>query len=183
METLTDEKLMQRVRMGEVQYLGLLFERYHKILFTFFYNRNKDIQLSEDLVQNVFLQILKNKHQYKGNGLFKHWLFVIARNTKNNHFRKTKVQFFDTLEDWKEKITDETINPSRSMMHQEDMSLLKVALNQLDPEKKEILMMSKMQGMKYKEIGEKLGYSEGAIKVKVYRALKELKEKFKQLEA
>ena len=103
LETLTDEKLMQRVRMGEVQYLGLLFERYHKILFTFFYSRNKDIQLSEDLVQNVFLQILKNKHQYKGNGVFKHWLFVIARNTKNNHFRKTKIRFSDTLEDWKEK--------------------------------------------------------------------------------
>ena len=55
---------MLQVKAGEVQKLGLLYERYKKRLFGFFYQMNKDASLSEDLVQNVFIKILKYKHTY-----------------------------------------------------------------------------------------------------------------------
>ena len=45
---------MLKVKEGDLDKLGLLlFERYHRVLFGFFYNKNKDVALSEDLVQNV----------------------------------------------------------------------------------------------------------------------------------
>ena len=51
---------MLSVKEGEIQKLGLLYERYKKRLFGFFFQMNKDANLSEDLVQNVFVKILKS---------------------------------------------------------------------------------------------------------------------------
>jgi RNA polymerase sigma-70 factor (ECF subfamily) len=71
---------MLQVKAGQVDQLGLLFERYHRILFSFFYNLNRNVEMSEDLVQNVFMRILKYKHRFKGDGEFKTWMFHIAKN-------------------------------------------------------------------------------------------------------
>jgi len=162
--------------------LGLLFERHHRMLFSFFYHRNKNIQLSEDLVQNVFMRVLKYKHRYRGEGEFKHWLFHIARNVSADHYRKKKIKYSEAIDDWKDQIRDGGSTPTQSIIHQEEMSQLKTALDRLDPEKKEIIMLSKIQGLRYKDIGQRLGCSEGAVKVKVYRALKALKQMYKKLD-
>ncbi len=182
MDALSDNQIMQRVRDGQLDHLGLLFERYHRLLFSFFYNRNKDIQLSQDLVQNVFVRVLKYRHRYRGEGEFKHWLFHIARNVGTDHYRKKKIRHADSIDDWKNQITDLDNSPAQSMIHKEEMTQLKTALNRLEPEKREVLMLSKLEGLRYKEIGQRLGCSEGAVKVKVYRALKALKQTYKQLE-
>lgn len=182
MDALSDNQIMQRVREGKTDHLGLLFERYHRLLFSFFYNRNKDIQLSEDLVQNVFVRVLKYRHRYRGDGEFKHWLFHIARNVGTDHYRKKKLRFTSSTDDWKEQITDQNSSPSQLMIQKEEMTQLKLALDRLDPEKREVLMLSKLEGLRYKEIGQRLGCSEGAVKVKVYRALKALKKTYQQID-
>lgn len=182
METLSDNQLMTRVQNGNVEQLGLLFERYHRMLFSFFYNRNNNIQLSEDLVQNVFLRVIKYKHNFQGRGEFKHWLFHIAKNVQADHFRKKKLKYADSLDDWKDKVKDHDQIQSQQLIQHEEMQQLKAALDRLDPEKKQIIIWSKFQGLKYKEIGERLGCTEGAVKVKVFRALKALKKQFQKLE-
>ena len=182
MDALSDNQIMLRVRDGKLDHLGLLFERYHRMLFSFFYNRNKDIQLSEDLVQNVFVRVLKYRHRYRGEGEFKHWLFHIARNVGTDHYRKKKIRFADSIDDWKDQLSDQNNTPTQHMIQQEQMTQLKAALDRLDPEKREIIMLSKLEGLRYKEIGQRLGCTEGAVKVKVYRALKALKEFYQQLE-
>ena len=73
-------------------------------------------------------------------------------------------------------------NRSTEFEKDEEMQLLSMAMDRLPQEKKEILLLSKYQDKKYKEIGEIIGCSEGAVKVKVFRALQELKEVYRQLE-
>lgn len=175
MDALSDNRLMLEVKDGDLDKLGLLFERYHRILFGFFYNKNRDLSLSEDLVQNVFVRILKYKHRYRGDGEFKSWIFHIARNVNVDHHRKKRIKNTEKIEDWQDQIEDKSLNIGQQMMQQEEQDKLRQAIQKLEPDKREIIMMSKFQGLKYKEIGQLLGCSEGAVKVKVFRALKALK--------
>ncbi|MEP2771044.1 MAG: RNA polymerase sigma factor [Fulvivirga sp.] len=178
MESISDNALMVKVKNGDLDKLGLLFERYKKILFGFFYNINHDAALSEDLVQNTFMRILKYRNGFKGDGEFKVWMFHIARNVSHDHFRKHKMKDTDDVESWSDRLSDNASNRDEDMMHNEDMLMLQAAMRKLDQEKREVLTMSKLEGMKYKQIGEVLSCSEGAVKVKVFRALQALKEEY-----
>lgn len=172
---------MIRVKDGDVDKLGLLFERYKKPLFGFFYGLNKDVELSEDLVQNVFVRILKYRYLFRGDGEFKTWMFHIARNVKNDHFRKMKWKGKESLDHWEDRLSNHE-NRQTEYQQDEEMQLLSMALQRLPEEKREVILLSKFHEKKYREIGEILGCSEGAVKVKVFRALQELKEVYQKLE-
>lgn len=172
---------MVKVKDGDLDKLGLLFERYKKPLFGFFYGLNKDVALSEDLVQNVFLRILKYRYLFRGEGDFKTWMFHIARNVSHDHFRKSRWQRKDQLDAWQD-LLGHNENRQTELQEDEEMQLLSLAMDRLPEEKREIILLSKFHEKKYREIGEILGCSEGAVKVKVFRALQELKEVYKRLE-
>jgi RNA polymerase sigma factor (sigma-70 family) len=182
LDALTDNALMLKVKDGDLDKLGLLFERYKKPLFGFYYHMNKNSELSEDLVQNVFYRIMKYRYLFRGEGDFRTWMFHIARNVNHDHFRKNKLNAKDSLEDWQERLGSNE-NRSTEMQQDEEMQLLSMAMDRLPEDKREILVLSKFQEKKYKEIGEILGCSEGAVKVKVFRALQELKEMYQKLDA
>lgn len=182
MEALSDNALMLKVKNGDLDQMGLLFERYKKILFGFFYNMNHDAELSEDLVQNTFMRIIKYRKSFKGDGSFKVWMFHIARNISHDQFRKNSWRTNEDLDKWNDLIVDEVQNREQEMTKTEDTKLLHLALLKLDREKREILILSKLEELKYQQIAEVLSCSEGAVKVKVFRALKALKVVYKQLE-
>lgn len=181
LEALTDNSLMEKVREGDLDKLGLLFERYKKPLFGFFYGMNKNAELSEDLVQNVFYRILKYRYLFRGEGDFRTWMFHIARNVSHDHFRKNKLNAKESLEIWQERLGSWQ-NRSTEIEQDEELAILTMAMDRLPADKREILLLSKFQDKKYKEIGEIIGCSEGAVKVKVFRALQELKTVYKNLE-
>lgn len=172
---------MLSVKDGDLDKLGLLFERYKRPLYGFFYGMNHDAELAEDLVQNVFFRILKYRYLFRGEGDFRTWMFHIARNVSHDHFRKDKLRHKESLDNWQEKLsTDE--NRATQFNHDEELETLSVAMDRLPDEKREILLLSKFHEKKYKEIGEIIGCSEGAVKVKVFRALQELKDIYQQIE-
>jgi RNA polymerase sigma-70 factor (ECF subfamily) len=181
LETLNDNALMLRVKDGDLDRLGLLFERYKKPLFGFFYGMNRDAELCEDLVQNVFFRILKYRYLFRGEGDFKTWMFHIARNVNNDHYRKNKLGKTESVENWSERLGHSDIY-TLQVQKDEELKMLSLAMDRLPEDKREILLLSKFQDKKYKEIGEILGCSEGAVKVKVFRALQDLKEVYSQLE-
>lgn len=172
---------MIKVKEGDLDKLGLLFERYKKPLYGFFYGLTRDGELSEDLVQNVFLRILKYRYLFRGEGDFRTWMFHIARNVNNDHFRKNKLKAKDSLENWQDRLGSDE-NRSTEMQQDEELQLLSMAMERLPADKREILLLSKFQDKKYKEIGDIMGCTEGAVKVKVFRALQDLKEVYKKLE-
>ena len=181
LETLSDNALMLKVKDGDIDRLGLLFERYKKPLFGFYYAMNKDAELSEDLVQNVFFRILKYRYLFRDEGDFKTWMFHIARNVNNDHYRKNKLRKTEDVERWNERLGHSDIYTTQ-VQQDEELKMLSLAMDRLPEDKREILLLSKFQDKKYKEIGDILGCTEGAVKVKVFRALQDLKEVYKQLE-
>jgi len=170
-----------KVREGDLDKMGLLFERYKRPLYGFFYGLNKEQELSEDLVQNTFLRILKYRHLFRGDGDFRAWMFHIARNVNIDHHRKHRIKATEALENWQERVGHHE-NQSVEMQQNEEHRMLSMAMDRLPADKREVLLLSKFEERKYSEIGEVLGCTEGAVKVKVFRALQELKVIFKQLE-
>jgi len=88
---------MQKVQAGHTSPLGELYERHKEGLFAYFYRCSRDRYLSEDLVQNVFIKVLKYKDQFKGAGAFNYWLYRIARNTWLDTVKKNEPKALDMI--------------------------------------------------------------------------------------
>ncbi len=73
-------------------------------------------------------------------------------------------------------------NAETDRIQSEELDLLQQAMNQLSFEKREVLVLSKHQEMRYKDIAEVLGINENAVKVRIFRALKDLKAEYLKLE-
>jgi len=181
LEALSDNSLMIKVRDGDLDKLGLLFERYKKPLYGFFYGLTRERDLSEDLVQNTFLRILKYRHLFRGEGDFRAWLFHIARNVRHDHHRKDKTKNQDDVENWKDRLGNHE-NRSEEWVRADEHEMLSMAMARLPEDKREVLLLSKFQENKYEVIGQILGCTESAVKVKVFRAMQELKTVYQQLE-
>ncbi len=178
--TLSDNHLMLQVKEGRTTCLGLLFERYHKPLYAFFFRLTRDGDLSEDLTQTVFYRILKYKHTFLGKGAFSAWMFHLARNILADHWRKNKRE--GQRNDLKtiEKTAESSYGPVSD--REEEVGLLQKALLQLSDEKRELLELSKFQGLKYKEIADMTNSTENNVRVKIFRAIQELKTIYAQLD-
>ncbi len=171
---------MLKVKAGESHTLGLLYERYKKRLFGFFYQMCKDANLSEDLVQNVFIRVLKYKHTYNEESNFLSWLFRIARNVYYDQFKVNSKNRTADLDEVNNVFMVE--NVESDIEKNEKVSLLKEAMNQLPAKKKELIVLSKLKELKYKELGEIVGCSEGNARTRVHRAILDLKQIYLTLE-
>ena len=169
---------MLQVRDGDVAKLGILFERHHVKLYNFLVRMTNRRDSSEDLVQEVFLRILKYGHSYRGDAEFVVWMFQLARNAANDHFRKWKKEM--PLEDAGD-MPDQEPAPDDSLMHHEKSALLTKALALLSAEKREVLVLSRYQELKYEEIGTILNCPVGTVKARVHRALKDLRREYHKL--
>lgn len=172
---------MLRVKNGEIHTLGLLYERYKKRLFGFFYQMNKNVSVSEDLVQNVFIRVLKYKHTFHDESKFITWIFQIARNEMYDDFKKQKKDFYEDIETVSYRLNSDK-NIESEIKIEEDKKTLKKAIDKLSPANKEIIILSKLKELKYKEVGEIIGCTEGAARTKVHRALHSLKQIYLAIE-
>jgi len=169
LEKPTDEALMQEVSQGNLDAMTLLFERYHKWIYNFFYQMVQDKGVSEDLVQNVFYKAIRYRGSYKG-GKFASWIFQIARNISSDHFGKVKKKQIEVVVD---QIPDRT--DDQPVEATEQVERLRIVMDRLPVAEKELLVMSRFQGMKYKQIAEVIGSNETAVKTKIHRTIKKLK--------
>ena len=177
--SLTDIELMEEVRDGDIRQLSHLFDRHHLKLYNFYLRLTSKRHVSEDLVQEVFFRILKYRHTFRGNGEFTTWMYHLARNVHRDHYRKWNHEA--EMGEEQEHISTEEPLPQEQLEQRQDQELLQEALARLPVEKKEILILSRYQGLRYEVIAELLGCSEEAVKVRVHRAMNELRTIFFQL--
>jgi RNA polymerase sigma-70 factor (ECF subfamily) len=175
----TDEALMTAVRNGDVAKLGLLFERHHRPLFDFLSRVTGDRLAAEDLVQDIFVRILKYRATYREGGSFETWLYRIARNARVDYFRSRRP--LAPLEDDLLDRPEPGAGPVRQLEAERDRVRLTRALMTLREDKRELIVLARFHGMKHERIAELLGVEAGAVKVRIHRALRELREIFLQM--
>lgn len=174
---------MLKVKNGDIDKMGLLYERYHRQLFRFVFNMTRQKELSEDMVQNIFLRMLKYPDGFRGFGEFKMWMYHIARNSVYDHFRKVKRSPAQTeLTNFEER-TDGRETTDAQLEKEQELKILERAMEKLSDENRELLILCRYQELKYNEIAKILNTSEGAIKVRVHRALNQLKNNYLKMES
>ena len=176
---MNDNQIMEDIRDGRVEKLAILFERHHVALFNFFLRLTGNRPASEDLVQDVFTRILKYRATYQGEDRFAVWMYKIARNAHIDHLRKRK-ETFPLDEQFDEAHSPEPA-PEDRVVREQESALLARALARLSPKKQEILVLSRFQNLKYREIAELLDCPVGTVKGLVHRAIQELGDIYAKL--
>ena len=174
--TVSDSELMRAVREGELSQLGLLFDRYHLALFEFLNRMTGNRQAAEDLVQEVFLRVLKYRATFREGASFETWVFRIARNARADYFSRREIAM--PLSDEALQEPDAAPGPADQVESESEAGRLRTALMSLREDRRELLVLARYHGMKHEAIGELLGIDTGTVKVRVHRALKELREIF-----
>ena len=177
----TDHQRMAAVAGGDLSGMNQIYENRHRPLFRFFFRLTGRQALAEDLVHEVFLRMIRYRHTYQKEdagdtgqtGAFEAWMYRIARNTLADHARKHRHEIA-AGEGELESIASSRPTPFENAAKRQDLALLHRALRELPDEKRELLVLARFQGLTYEQIGRILGCESGAVKGRVFRAMKEL---------
>ena len=170
---LTDEKIMQRVKDGQLSELTTLFDRYHVPLYNFFLRLTTDRNASEDLTQNLFYRILRFRHTFNAaSGSFKPWMYQMARNIHADHCKQA-MRISEVVIHTDDSAAE--VPMSTEGYEEQDFEKLKVALSALGPVDRELIVLSRYEGLKYADIARIKNMSLSAVKVQIHRAMKELR--------
>jgi RNA polymerase sigma-70 factor (ECF subfamily) len=177
----TDHDLMIRVREGHLRCLGVLFERHHRRLFNFLLRLTGNRQVSEDLAQEVFFRMLRSRSTYRDQGDFTAWMYRVTRNVATDHMRRAarEVASEGEVERQIERLPADAggaPSPLDDLDQERSVRLLRAALARLPVEMREVLVLSRFELLKHAQIAELLDCSVGAVKLRVHRAVKRLRQ-------
>lgn len=169
---------MLQVRAGQPERLAELFARHHLKLFNFFRKLGNSRSGSEDLVQDTFLRMLKYASSYQEARSFMPWMFQIARNAAADAGREAgcgRKQDGDHLEDL---AADSHGDPEMLHAFADTEKKLQQALMRLPRDKRELVLLSRVQQLGNDDLSKLFGCSSSAIKVRLHRSLALLREYF-----
>lgn len=175
----TDHELMAATGRGDLHALGVLFERHHARVHALCYRLTGDASVADDLVQESFLRILRYRKGFGARAAFTTWLYRLVRNVCMDHLSAEA-----TNRTRAEAMVWDQHEQDRNDAAESDPRLetLRAALYVLPPDKREVLVLSRYEGLSYAEIAEVCETTVGAIKVRAHRAMRELRQNFEELE-
>jgi RNA polymerase sigma-70 factor (ECF subfamily) len=171
---------MAGVVAGNLDNMAILYERYKMALYSYFFVlTNREPEESEDLVHTVFYRVILYRNGFRGEGSFASWLFRIAHNTGITHHRKKS-----SLNRYKTNLLKTRIleYENNSLEKDEQQLIIRKALDKLKQEEREIIILGKIQCLKYKEIADILNITENNVKIKMFRAIRRLRNIYFNLE-
>jgi len=169
----SDHELMMAVARGNLASMSELYQRRHRNLFRFFFRLTGRQAPAEDLVHEVFLRMIRYRHTYQSGDSFEAWMYRIARNAFADQAKKHRLE---TPGDDHVFELAESNRPTayEAVVKQQELALLHRALRELPEEKRELIVLSRFQGLTYEQIGQIVGCETGTVKVRVFRAMKEM---------
>ncbi|MGR3764880.1 RNA polymerase sigma factor SigX [Rossellomorea sp. NS-SX7] len=160
-----------------------LYSKYHQDVFNFLIYMVQNRQQAEDMVQEVYIRVLKSYQHFEGKSSEKTWLFSIAKNVAIDHFRKQKNWKNRILEkfDWnRNDLPSDDAPPEEIVVANEEIQVLYQCLKHSSTDYRLVIIMRYLQELSIKETAEILEWSESKVKTTQHRALKWLKIEMSQ---
>ncbi len=141
----------------------------------------KDKTLTEDIIQEVYIKVLRAHDSFRGESSEKTWLFSIARHTTMDYFRKQQrkrqqiVDFFN----WDKsdpQLKDEASLPEEVVILDDEMQTIYKQLDQCSTDQKNVIILRYIQSFSIQETAEIMNCSTSKVKTTQHRALKKLQE-------
>jgi RNA polymerase sigma-70 factor (ECF subfamily) len=168
-----DDAALVRATREDRSAFAALYRRYVKRIYRYVYSRVGRKADAEDLTARIFTEALEGLEGYRERGTFSAWLFTIAHRRVVDHYRRKRpTQPLDEALD----TVGEGPNPLAEVVREERLEHLSRLVEGLDEEKQELLRLRFAGELTYREIGEIVGRSEGAVKMAVHRLLRRLEE-------
>ncbi|MBR4059988.1 MAG: RNA polymerase sigma factor [Lachnospiraceae bacterium] len=154
-----------------------LFRTYHNDVYRYLYSLSHDTSLSEDLASEVFLKVVKSIGTFRGEADIKTWLFSIARHEWYDYLRKKNRQI--RTEAMTEFCESMDLGPEARYHTQEIIRRIYRLLEQ-EPERTRSIVMMRLDGYSFYEIGQKFGISESSARVIDFRTKDKLRKILKK---
>jgi RNA polymerase sigma-70 factor, ECF subfamily len=183
-----DTELMLRVKKGDEAAFEELVEKYKQPVLNLVYRILRDATESEDLAQNVFVQVFKSADRYRVEAKFSTWLFTIARNLCLNELRRRSRHPAESLDAGTETQEESparqfedkrSISAPAQLLRDELTNKVQEALASLPENQRTAILLFKEQEMSYEEISKILDCSLSATKSLIHRGRETLKQRLK----
>jgi RNA polymerase sigma-70 factor (ECF subfamily) len=170
---LADEQLAYRASIDR-QAFAELYRRHVERVYAYHYTRTGNVDDAQDLTTLTFLAALEGIGRYRGSGSFAAWLFGIARNKLYTLFRSRRhEERLEALED----LVDPADHPETVTARRFELAEISRAMYKLPPDRAEALTLCVFSELSAEDAGRVMGKSPAAVKMLIYRGLKELREK------
>lgn len=172
-----DKELFFRIKQGDKQSFEELFRAYYKPLCLFAHKYVYDEDDCEEIVQTFFLKLWEQRSKISINTSVKSYLFSSIRNRCFNYIKHQKIkQEYQSEVMYAEKSKR---NDSYEFTEIDLVEKINKSIQSLPNRRREIFILSREHGLKYKEIAEKMGISIKTVETQMGSALKDLREKLK----
>ena len=178
-------ELMRRAASGEDAAFESLVRHFEGMVYSFALQSLRRREDAEDATQEVFLKLWRTLGTWRDEASVKTYIMRIARNTVIDMIRRRNAHPTDSLtvedDDGEESQldiadTDTTSDPAADYARREQIAEVRRAIDELEPEHREIIILRDINGLSYAEIAESTGLYPGTVKSRLSRAREKLKE-------
>jgi RNA polymerase sigma-70 factor, ECF subfamily len=188
----SDEGLMLRYQKGDVRAFEVILTRHRKPIFNFILRYVGDRAQAEDLLQEVFLRVIKGADAYQRQAKLTTWLYTIARNLCVDASRRGKHRRAYSLDmpmnedagkdggTLLDVVADKAAGTERKAIGKELRGRLHAAIGKLSADQREVFLMREFHDLPFKEIAEVVGCPENTVKSRMRYALEKLREELEE---
>ncbi|WP_183558849.1 RNA polymerase sigma factor [Mucilaginibacter sp. SP1R1] len=168
-DDLSEEELIQLLQVGDTTAFTAIYKIYSKRLFLKILRMVNDEDTAKEILQDLFMKIWEGRENIDTSRSFRSYLYTIGVNMVYDHFRKVAKN-----KQLAGKIllmaTDVYTHTEENMISKQNMDLIRVAVNQLPPQRKKIYTMCRLEGKTYDEVSQELHISASTIQDHMVKA-------------
>jgi RNA polymerase sigma-70 factor (ECF subfamily) len=179
--------VIEDAQRGRSEAFDVLVDLYASRLYGFLYRLTSNRDDAQELVQEVFVRVVRTIERYEHDGRFEAWLFRIAANLARDRIRRIgRAPGFTSLDapgsregedqaPWEEPSRREEERPGARMETEEDLDRLQAALAKLPDAEREVVMLRHYSDLSFGEIAELMGTPLGTALARAHRGLNKLR--------
>ena len=181
-------KKVEELKNGDSSAYEALYNEFYEPLRFYIAKRIGSVEEADDLTQDSFLTVMEKIDSLKEPAAFKTWLYQIANNKTNDHFRlRSHIADFDTDESLEaaieqaEEYSEPMCIPSDYLENEETQKEIREAIDTLSYQRRSALIMFYYENMRIKDIAKAMGVNENAVNHRLSEARKQIAKKLEKL--